>query len=188
MVRVKMALAAGAAALALSACDNGPSAVAEHQAAGTQMAVPQSRDDAPGSNGAREEARVDHRNDPVKQIDGKPMWSASRRYSAQANAERAFARNGEAFGAANVDQFVRKAHAFVEDPPRGTLTLARANGDTLFYDPKGNVFAIATKDGAPRTMFKPDEGMAYWEEVKAREAKRQSRQARRNDAAADDDA
>ena len=182
MVGVRIALAAGVAALALSACDNGPSAVAEHQAAGTQMAVPQTRDEAPD----REQARVDHRNDPVKQIDGKPMWSASRRYSAQANAERAFERNGEAFGASNVDPFVKKAHAFVEDPPRGTLTLSRANGDTLFYDPKGNVFAIATKDGAPRTMFKPDEGMAYWEEVKAREAKRQSRQAARADA--DDDA
>ena len=183
-VRIALLLGAGAAALALSACDNGPSAVAQHQAAGTQMAVPQ--DAAGDEDRPREQARVDHRNDPVKQVDGKPMWSASRRYSAEANAERAFARNGEAFGADTLDQFVKKAHAFVGAPPRGTLTLARANGDTLFYDPKGNVFAIATKDGAPRTMFKPDEGMAYWEEVKAREAKRQSRQAARADA--DDDA
>lgn len=183
MVRVRMALAAGVAAVALTACDNGPSAVTQHQAAGTQMAVPQSDGEAT----AREEARVDHRNAPVKQIDGRPMWSASRRYSAEANAERAFQRNGEAFGAATVDQFVKKAHAFVEDPPRGTLTLTRANGDTLFYDPKGNVFAIATKDGAPRTMFKPDEGMAYWEEVKAREARRQAgRQTARRERQDDD--
>ena len=183
MVRVRIALltCASAAVLALSACDNGPSAVAQQQAAGTQMAVPQ---ETPGE--ARREAGVDHRNDPVEQVDGKPMWSASRRYSAQANAERAFERNGEAFGAKTLDQFVKKAHAFVEDPPRGTLTLTRTNGDTVFYDPKGNVFAIATKDGAPRTMFKPDEGMAYWEEVKAREARRnQSRQARRNDSGDD---
>ena len=183
MVRVRIALLtyASAAVLALSACDNGPSAVAQQQAAGTQMAVPQ---ETPGE--ARREAGVDHRNDPVEQVDGKPMWSASRRYSAQANAERAFERNGEAFGAKTLDQFVKKAHAFVEDPPRGTLTLTRTNGDTVFYDPKGNVFAIATKDGAPRTMFKPDEGPAYWDEVKAREAKRgQSRQARRD---ADEDA
>jgi pyocin large subunit-like protein len=176
--------AAAASALLLSACDNGPSAVSQQQAAGTQMAVPQetARDETP----ARERSGVDHRDDPVQLVDGKPMWSASRRYSAEANAQRAFERNGEAFGADSRDEFVRKAHAFVGKPPRGTLTLDRTNGDTLFYDPKGNVFAIATKDGAPRTMFKPDEGMAYWDEVKAREARRsQTRQARRD---TDDDA
>lgn len=188
MARVRMTLlvGAGVAVLALAACDNGPSAVAQQQAAGTQMAVPRetARDDAPAGG----DSRVDHRNDPVKLVDGKPMWSASRRFSAEANAQRAFERNGEAFGADTLDEFVRKAHAFVEKPPRGTLTLDRTNGDTLFYDPKGNVFAIATRDGAPRTMFKPDDGPAYWEEVKAREARRaqggQTRQARR--AAADD--
>lgn len=182
MVRVRIALLAGvaAAALTLSACDNGPSAVSQHQAAGTQMAVPQETGRGEGSR--REEARVDHRDDPAPLVDGKPMWSASRRYSAEANAQRAFERNGEAFGAATRDAFVKKAHAFVEKPPRGTLTLTRANGDTLFYDPKGNVFAIATRDGAPRTMFKPDDGPAYWDEVKAREARRaESRQAARAD-------
>jgi len=47
--------------------------------------------------------------------------------------------------------------------------MKRANGDTLIYDPKGNVFAVATKDGAPRTMFKPDDGMDYWRKQKERE-------------------
>lgn len=165
--------AAALAALALGACDNGPSAVAPQQAAGTRMAeapgatVPSQMD---GSSGAR----VDRRDEPVKLVDGRPMWSASRRYSAEENAQRAFTRNGEAFGATTVDDFVRKAHAFVEKPPRGTLTLTRANGDILFYDPKGNVFAVASRAGAPRTMFKPDDGMAYWEEQKAREARRQA--------------
>ena len=115
----------------------------------------------------------------MKLVDGKPLWSASRRFSAEENAQRAFARNGQAFGADSVDAFVGKAHAFVERPPRGTLTLTRANGDTLLYDPKANVFAVRSKAGAPRTMFKPDEGMAYWEEQKAREARRQTT-ARRN--------
>jgi pyocin large subunit-like protein len=118
----------------------------------------------------------------VRLISGKPIWSASRRFSAQQNAERAFDRNGEAFGAGTLDDFVRKAHAFVEHPPKGTLTLTRGNGDVLLYDPKGNVFAVASKAGAPRTMFKPDDGMAYWEQQKAREAKRQA--ARADDEAA----
>jgi pyocin large subunit-like protein len=173
----------GAAALALAACDNGPSAVAPKQAAGTQMATNTAADPGPSTAGS-DGSRADHRQDPVKLVEGKPMWSASRRYSAEENAERAFQRNGEAFGADNLDEFVAKAHAFVDHPPRSALTLVRANGDTLIYDPKANVFAVRSKAGAPRTMFKPDDGMAYWEEQKAREAKRQT--ARRNRGADDE--
>ena len=58
--------------------------------------------------------------------------------------------------------------AFVESPPRGTETLTRRNGDKLLYDPHGNVFAVVTRDGAPRTMFKPRDGQAYWAEQKQR--------------------
>ena len=176
-------LALGISALALlSACDNGPSAVAQKQAAGTQMATAE----APGSSASDGQSAVDHRKDPVRLMDGKPMWSASRKFSADESAQRAFERNGEAFGADNLDQFVKKAHAFVEHPPKGTETLTRANGDTLFYDARGNVFAVANKDGAPRTMFKPDDGAAYWAKQKDRETKRQTARAKSRDA--DDDA
>ena len=48
----------------------------------------------------------------------------------------------------------------------------RSNGDKLIYNSKTNVFAVVTKDGAPRTMFKPRDGAAYWDEQKAREADR----------------
>ena len=179
-------LALGAAALALSACDNGPSAVAPKQAAGTQMAADTGETSSATTGRSDDATAVDHRRDPVPEVDGKPMWSASRKFSAQQNAQRAFDRNGQAFGADSVDEFVAKAHSFVSHPPKGALTLVRSNGDKLVYDPKGNVFAVASKAGAPRTMFKPDEGMAYWEEQKAREARRQT--ARRNRAAEDDDA
>jgi pyocin large subunit-like protein len=179
MSAIRTILFAAAAALSLSACDNGPSAVAPKQAAGTRMAA--APEDTAGAAAPRGDgaARVDHRDDPVKLVDGKPMWSASRRYSAEQNARRAFERNGQAFGADTLDAFVRKAHAFVESPPKGTLTLKRRNGDTLFYDPKGNVFAVASKEGAPRTMFRPDEGRAYWDEQVTRESRR-SQSARRN--------
>ena len=40
--------------------------------------------------------------------DGKPMWAPSRRSSAEEGAQRAFERNGEAFGAHSVDQFVSR--------------------------------------------------------------------------------
>lgn len=184
MPATRTILFAAATALLLTACDNGPSAVAPKQAAGTQMA----EREAPGTQTSNSAGYAgggapgeDHRNDPVAKIDGKPMWSASRRYSAEENAQRAFARNGQAFGAATVGEFVGKAHDFVQSPPRGTLTLTRANGDVLLYDPKANIFAVRSKAGAPRTMFKPDEGMAYWEEQKAREARRSASRRNRDD-------
>ena len=162
-------LALGFSVMALlSACDNGPSAVSK-QAAGTQMATtgPASAPSAAGSAAA-----IDHRKDAVAVAgDGKPIWAASKRYAAEEGARRAFERNGEAFDARSLDQFVMKAHAFVGHPPKGTQTLTRKNGDTLFYDPKGNVFAVADKSGAPRTMFKPDDGPDYWQKQKDTEAK-----------------
>jgi pyocin large subunit-like protein len=164
-------IAAAWAAALLAGCDNGPSAVAGKQAAGSQMASAE----APArATHADAPAGVDHRKDPVKLLDGKPEWAASRRYSAEESAHHAFERNGGAFGAASFEDYVRKAHAFVEHPPRGVETLTRANGDTLFYDAKTNVFAVADKAGSPRTMFKPDDGAAYWQTQKDREAKRQT--------------
>ena len=183
MAGLKTALfaALGVAALSLAACDNGPSAVAQKQAAGTQMAT-NTTDDAYAASPRSDDApQVDHRREAVKLVDGKPMWSASRKFSAAQNAQRAFDRNGHDFGANNLDAFVQKAHAFVEHPPKGTLTMTRKNGDTLLYDPKGNVFAVASKEGAPRTMFHPDDGRAYWEQQKAREAKQSARRSRRDD-------
>jgi pyocin large subunit-like protein len=183
MALTRISLLCAAAALALGACDNGPSAVARDSArAASDAPQASARAAAAAAAPGTDQRGTDHRNDPVRLVAGKPMWSASRRYSAEENARRAFARNGEAFGAADVDDFVAKAHAFVERPPRGALTLTRANGDTLIYDPKANVFAVVSKAGAPRTMFKPDDGMAYWEQQKVREAGRQA--ARRSDDAA----
>jgi pyocin large subunit-like protein len=174
---------AALAVVGLAACDNGPSAVAPPQAAATQMA-----DAAPTADDGRaldrRETRDDARDAPVPLVDGKPMWSASRRYSAEENARRAFARNGEAFGAGSLEAFVDKAHAFVQRPPRGAETLTRANGDVLIYDPRSNVFAVRSKDGAPRTMFKPDDGAAYWAEQKTREARRATARSTREDDAA----
>ena len=190
-VKAGAALALGMSVFALlSACDNGPSAVSK-QAAGSQMATanaPERSYNSDRGGGSYDNApKVDHRKDEVaKADDGKPMWAPSKRFSAEEGAQRQFERDGEAFGAKSLDQFVRKAHAFVGHPPKGTLTLTRKNGDILFYDPKDNIFAVSNKEGAPRTMFKPDDGAAYWQKQKDREAKRQT--ASRHARSADDDA
>lgn len=146
--------------LALVACDGGASAVParDHSAA---PVLQQTIEVEPVA--------------PAPRIDGKPMWSSNAKYSARENAAYHFERDGAEFGAATLDAFVRKAHAFVNEPPKGALTLTRDNGDRLIYDPAANVFAVATKDGAPRTMFKPDDGMAYWERQKERESKQATR-------------
>ena len=175
MKRVPPWAAAVSVIALLAACDNGPSAVANKQAAGTQMASADAPASRSGDYGAG--PKVDHRKDPVALLDGKPEWAASRRYSAQESAQHAYARNGEAFGAKSLEDYVRKAHAFVEHPPKSVETLTRANGDTLFYDARNNVFAVADKAGAPRTMFKPDDGAAYWQEQKDRESKRETARA-----------
>jgi pyocin large subunit-like protein len=185
-LRNALPVAVGISVLALlSACDNGPSAVRQ-QAAGVQMATAGTTAPAAQAGGSGAASAIDHRNDPVAAAnDGKPIWAASKRYAAQEGARRAFERNGDAFDARSLDQFVMKAHAFVGHPPKGTQTITRKNGDTLFYDPKGNVFAVADKAGAPRTMFKPDDGPDYWQKQKDTEAKA-ARTAKRTAAANDD--
>ncbi|WP_442857006.1 hypothetical protein [Caulobacter sp. Root487D2Y] len=117
-------------------------------------------------------SRPDPRDAPVRKVAGKPMWAANRTRTAEENAQRGFERYGADFAAADVDDYVRKTHAFVGHPPAGAETLTRANGDTLIYDPRDNVFAVVTKAGAPRTMFKPDDGAAYWATQKAGQGRR----------------
>jgi pyocin large subunit-like protein len=176
VARLLMAAASGALVLSLAACDSGASAVAarDHSAttdltsdSGRAAASASSAYGAPASSGSRTAAADDPRDKPAPLVDGKPMWAATRRLAAQDAAQANFERNGADFAARDVDDWVSKTHAFVEHPPKGVQTLSRANGDTLYYDAKANVFAVATKDGAPRTMFKPRDGAAYWAEQKA---------------------
>ena len=158
-------------ALTLWACDAPPSAVVKPAKERTSSSATASYGEGGGSERA-DRARAD-----VPLVNGVPLWSATRKLSAQENAQKHFERDGQDFGARSVDDFVNKAHNFVSRPPKGTLTIVRQNGDTLFYDPKANVFAVATRSGAPRTLFKPDNGPEYWQEQVDREAKRKQARA-----------
>jgi pyocin large subunit-like protein len=189
-LKTALGLALGISALALvSGCDNGPSAVSKKGSNANEVASASGPSSSYGSDrrggygGYNDGApQVDHRKDQVaKAEDGKPVWASSKRFSGDEAAQRQFERDGAAFDAKNLEQFVKKAHAFVGHPPKGTQTLTRKNGDILYYDAKDNIFAVASKDGAPRAMFKPDDGEAYWEKQKDREERsshsRRSRQA-----------
>lgn len=175
-MKIVRLLPAGAVAIllmaGLSGCDSGASAVKAPTGAARAAADGATSDSFAGS--VSQERRGDPRDAPVKLVAGKPYWAANRTRSAEENAQRSFERNGSTFAAKSVDDYVSKVHAFVSDPPKGSQTLKRANGDLLIYDPKGNIFAVVSRDGAPRTMFKPEEGGAYWDEQKTREARRAS--------------
>jgi len=179
-------LGSAALALSLTACDGGPATKpAREQASAGGAASDQGRmakNDQGQSGSGREgynrdsgyggdsaDDQPDHRKDPVVLLHGKPRWASSRKYAADESAQYHFQRDGADFDAKTVDDYVAKAHAFVDKPPKDVLILTRSNGDRLLYDAHGNVFAVVTKDGAPRTMFKPRDGQAYWDKQKARE-------------------
>lgn len=147
------------AAVTLAACDNGPSAVEtrdrSEQAATEETVQPVAA--------VAESARAQRSGEPAR-------WTSNSRNTADQNIQRLFERNGAAFSAASAEDYVEKAHAFITAPPAGTETVRRGNGDTLYYHAATNTFLVATSDGTPRTMFKPDDGPAYWDQQKARAA------------------
>ena len=146
-------------------CGNGGSAVETRDRSTEVQAVA----DSDGGAAASAESAASEASAPVTEAErGRPVWSTARNRTAEEGAQRSFDRNGASFGAASVEAYVQTAHEFVSNPPPGTETARRRNGDTLFYHAASNTFAVATRDGAPRTMFKPDEGAAYWAEQLAR--------------------
>jgi len=160
-MRVVFLIGAAGLALAIAGCDAGPSASKSAPAASVTTA-----------SAGQAAAPADPRDAAVPLVDGKPMWAANRKHTAQENADYQFGKNGKDFGALSEADYVAKTHAFLEAPPAGVQKLERANGDALLYDARTNTFAVETKAGAPRTMFKPRDGAAYWQQQKTRESDR----------------
>jgi pyocin large subunit-like protein len=155
MSRTRTITAAAAVLLALAGCDDGASAVEtrERPAAGPDRAVV-ALTSAPA--------------DAVAAAEGPPAMTANRRETVDEKVIRLFERNGADFAARSPADYLEKVRAFTTRPPQGTERVERANGDVLLYQASTNTFAVVARDGAPRTMFKPDEGAAYWAEQKAR--------------------
>ncbi|ESQ80856.1 hypothetical protein [Asticcacaulis sp. YBE204] len=193
---------AGLMLLALAACDAGPSAVltdGKGEAPAAQVAPretpapvadtpPPVVAEAPAPEiGTAEVGAVE----PVKQTAIRlkpgpaekatktkfgdwPLWSSNRQYTAYENATYHFEKHGSEVGAKSYEEWLAIVHGFIHAPPPGVQTLSRNNGDTLFYDPNRNVFAVMTKKGAPRTLFRPYEGAAYWQKQKQIESERRT--------------
>lgn len=93
--------------------------------------------------------------------------TANRRETVDAKTERLFRTNGADFGAATAGEYLDKVRAFTTRPPAGTERVERPNGDVLLYQASTNTFAVVSRDGVAKTMFKPRDGAAYWAEQKA---------------------
>lgn len=143
------------AALVLAACDSGGSAVETRDRAGAEPV-------ALISAAAPESEAVE------AAPEAKPPVTANRRETADAKVQRLYERNGAAFGAKSADDYLQKVRTFIEATPRGTETVKRPNGDTLYYQASTNTFAVVDRNGVPRTMFKPDDGPSYWAQQKER--------------------
>ena len=94
--------------------------------------------------------------------------TANRRETVDAKIQRLYERNGSAFGAKSAEEYLAKVQAFTANPPRGTEKVKRPNGDTLFYQASSNTFAVTDRNGVPRTIFTPDDGVTYWTQQKER--------------------
>jgi pyocin large subunit-like protein len=169
MRHILTATAALAAVFAITACDGGPASKPSRDQvdAGSASAPKAGRTETASADSPdrTETPKVDPRTQPPPMLDGKPMWAANRKLTAEEAAERQFTRHGQDFAARSVEDYARKAQAFVSNPPKGAEVVEVRRGK-IMYDAKSNTFAAATKDGVPRTMFKPEEGAAYWEKAK----------------------
>jgi len=102
---------------------------------------------------------------------GVRQWAARRMVITTAGStERAFApgkwlphfeKHGAEFGYKTPIEYLRGAQRLTAGG-EGIQTFVRANGDTLFYNPSTNEFAVLSKENIIRTYFKPVEGLLYW--------------------------
>lgn len=147
-----MTALAAAGLLALAGCDSGASAVETRDRAGTSEVALTS---------AEAPAAVETAEAP------KTVITANKRETVDEKVQRLFERNGAAFGARSAEDYLAKVQAFVANPPRDADRATRPNGDVLYYQASTNTFVVVARDGTPRTMFKPDDGAAYWAKQKA---------------------
>ena len=150
-----MGAAAALALLALAACGNGGSAVEtrDRAAEGAEAVLTSAAGPAEAAEAAPEKA--------------KPVLTANRRETVDAKTARLFETNGADFGAASAEDYLAKVQAFTTRPPSGTERVERPNGDVLLYQASTNTFAVVSREGVAKTMFKPRDGAAYWAAQKA---------------------
>ena len=100
---------------------------------------------------------------PAFATNNQDKWSSTRNLTSEQNASNHWDKHGKEFpGIRTKDEYVQRANEFVTNPPEGTLTRVRASGEIVYYEPKTNTFAVKNVNGAPKTMFKPKNGIIYF--------------------------
>ncbi|MBX7066761.1 MAG: hypothetical protein K1X28_05980 [Parachlamydiales bacterium] len=91
------------------------------------------------------------------------IWSSTKQRSSVKNAFLHWKDHGHEFPEfINAKQYVEYAHNLFAGSRDRLLTKIRPNGDILLYDIENNTFGAFTSEGAPKTMFKPTNGIVYW--------------------------
>ena len=155
ITKMKLGLV-GLAALITAGCGNGDSAVETRDRSA----------EAPDTVLAR--ASLDESSASTTVTDTKPVLTANRRETVDAKTARLFQTNGADFDSATPEAYLAKVEQFTRNPPAGTDRVERPNGDVLLYQASTNTFAVVSRDGVPKTMFKPRDGASYWAEQKER--------------------
>lgn len=154
--KTMVAAVAVSAMLAVAACGNGDSAVETRDRSA----------EAPQAVLTSAEIKSDSAENATTAP--KPPLTANRRETVDAKTARLFERNGADFDAATPQAYLAKVEQFTRNPPSGTERVERPNGDVLLYQASTNTFAVVSRDGVPKTMFKPGDGASYWAEQKSR--------------------
>jgi hypothetical protein len=93
----------------------------------------------------------------------RPLWSCGKAGTPAANALQHWNKHRAEFPELeNSLQYVQRAHELLRTTRQGIQRKTRKNGEILLYDPNTNTFAAYSPDGAPKTMFRPKNGMQYW--------------------------
>ena len=81
----------------------------------------------------------------------------------RSNLERHWEKHGAEFPEFHsAQEYGDAALNFFQNPPQGTLTKVRPDGEKLYYHPPSNTFGVTAPDGTPKTLFRPSGRMNYW--------------------------
>ncbi|MBQ9366586.1 MAG: hypothetical protein IJT83_02305 [Victivallales bacterium] len=122
-----------------------------------QNPVPAKPAVAPQNNAPAKPAVAPQNNTPAKPaVVPQVRWHRS-------NLERHWEKHGAEFPEFHsAQEYGDAALNFFQNPPQGTLTKVRPDGEKLYYHPPSNTFGVTAPDGTPKTLFRPSGRMNYW--------------------------
>ena len=99
----------------------------------------------------------------LKREQNNNLWTSTRRLNSAENALDHFNRHKNKFDDVNnLNDYLDLVYVYTKNTSSKILIKLRQNGDILKYDPEKNIFIVMDRNGTPRTMFKPSDGIEYW--------------------------